>query len=205
MTALGTGGSQCGGYGFEIYTKHPANMTLVGSGSASGSFSGGSGGSPSYGGFPINAGTYGLSQTSGQSGPSSSSSSTTVNLSCSTSPTTFSEYPGVNYSRVRGTCCTFTDKDYGFLRFFAGPGTDLEPGEAFFHRKDGPPDFDYGLLPSRDFVFEFTLAEDRGEKLAARDVQLVANYSGHGPVRRKGPQAEPVSAGRDAFRIAAAH
>lgn len=108
-------------------------------------------------------------------------------------------------SRVRGTCCTFTDKDYGFLRFFAGPGGDPEPGEVFFHRKDGPPGFDYDLLPSRDFVFEFTLAEDRGDKLAARDVQLVADYSDRGPGRKKGSPAEACSAGRDPIRIAATH
>lgn len=108
-------------------------------------------------------------------------------------------------SRVRGTCCNFTDKDYGFLRFFAGPGGDPEPGEVFFHRKDGPPGFDYDLLPSRDFVFEFNLAEDRGDKLAARDVQLVADYSDRGPGRRKGTPAEACSAGRDPIRIAATH
>lgn len=108
-------------------------------------------------------------------------------------------------SRVRGTCCNFTDKDYGFLRFFAGPGGDPEPGEVFFHRNDGPPGFDYGLLPNRDFVFEFTLAEDRGDKLAARDVQLVADYSDRGPARKKGSPAEACSAGRDPIRIAATH
>ncbi len=114
-------------------------------------------------------------------------------------------------SRVRGTCCNFTDKDYGFLRYFAGPGAgELEPEQVFFHRNDGPPDFDYGLLPSRDFVFEFTLAEDRGDKLAARDVQLVASYGGPGPCRKKGPgepsprrqPAEPCAAGRDGCHTA---
>ncbi|MBX9579589.1 MAG: NYN domain-containing protein [Gemmataceae bacterium] len=109
-------------------------------------------------------------------------------------------------SRVRGTCCTFTDKDYGFLRYFAGPEAgNLEPAEAFFHRKDGPPDFDYGILPSRDVVFEFTLGEDRGEKLAARDVQVVADYAGRGPCRKKGSPAEACPTGRDPIRIAATH
>lgn len=106
-------------------------------------------------------------------------------------------------SRVRGTCCNFTDKDYGFLRYFAGPGGDPEPGEVFFHRKDGPPDFDYTHLPSRDFVFEFTLTQDRTDRLAARDVQLVANYSDSTPARRRGTPADAASAGRDAFRLVA--
>jgi len=113
---------------------------------------------------------------------------------------------GTPGSRVRGTCCGgFNDRDYGFLRYFVGPSAhELEPEEAFFHRKDGPSDFDYGLLPNRDFVFEFTLAEDRGEKLAARDVQLVASYADIGPGRRKLPAGETAAARRTPDLIPAA-
>lgn len=114
-------------------------------------------------------------------------------------------------SRVRGTCCGgFNDKDYGFLRYFTGTGG-VEAGEVFFHRKDGPPEFDYDHLPSRDYVFEFTLAEDRGDKLAARDVQLVASYHRAAACRKKGPgdparrqPPGPLAAGRDECRAAAA-
>lgn len=95
-----TGGSQCAGYGFEVYTKHPADMTLAGSGSASGSFSGGSGGTLAFATYPINAGSYGLSQTSGQSGSTSGSGNLAVNLTCSASGTQFSEYSGVTYYRA---------------------------------------------------------------------------------------------------------
>jgi hypothetical protein len=77
-------------------------------------------------------------------------------------------------------------KDYGFLRNYAAPGAgDLEPGQAFSHRKDGPPDFDYDLLPSRDDVFEFTLAEDRGDigaKAIPSDLRSMTI-----PVRTQGP------------------
>lgn len=83
-------------------------------------------------------------------------------------------------ARVRGTCCRFIDRTYGFLRFFTACGaTDLDPAEAFFHHTDGPRGFDYDRLPDRDLVFEFTLAEGRGGGYAAKDVQLVADYAGH--------------------------
>jgi hypothetical protein len=109
-------------------------------------------------------------------------------------------------SRVRGTCCGgFAEKDYGFLRYFGGPGAGgLEPEEVFFHRNDGPRDFDYGLLPSRDFVFEFTLAEDRGDKLAAREVQLVASYAEPGRGRRKCPGSGDPAQRQSAEVVAAA-
>ena len=95
-----TGGAQCSGYGFEIYTKHPADMTLTGSGSASASFTNGAGGNISFGTYPINAGTYGLSQDNGPSGSTSGSGDQTVNLTCSTSAQTFSAYPGVSYYKA---------------------------------------------------------------------------------------------------------
>src|SRR5262245_3089056 len=95
-----TGGAQCAGYGFEIWTKHPADMTITGSGSASASFTGGADGNISFGTYPINAGTYGLSQNSGQSGNTSGSGDQTVNLTCSASGSQFSQYPGVTYYRA---------------------------------------------------------------------------------------------------------
>jgi hypothetical protein len=85
-------------------------------------------------------------------------------------------------SRVRGTCCTFReDKGYGFLRFFSGPTVENpDHREVFFHRNDGPADVDYAVLPSRDLVFEFTLTEDKGNKLAARGLELISSYGANG-------------------------
>src|SRR5262245_21276701 len=95
-----TGGAQYAGYGFEIWTKHPADMTITGSGSASASFTGGAEGNISFGPYPINAGTYGLSQTSGQSGNTNSSGDQVVNFTCSTSANYFSAYPNVTYYKA---------------------------------------------------------------------------------------------------------
>jgi uncharacterized LabA/DUF88 family protein len=92
-------------------------------------------------------------------------------------------------SRVRGTCYHYNaDKGFGFLRYLARIGdltiTDTrEPDspyrEAFFHRSQSPPDFDLGLLPNRDMVFEFTLVPGREGKMEANELKLVANYSPH--------------------------
>lgn len=89
-------------------------------------------------------------------------------------------------SRVRGTCYTYIEqKGYGFMRFLhkISPGlwiTDTRREEspyrtAFFHKSDFPGEFDLSLLPSRDYIFEFDLAEgDKG--LQATNIRVVWRY-----------------------------
>ncbi len=99
--STGSCGSRCGGWGFTIYTKYPANMTLEGGGSASGSFTGANSGSVGYGQYPLNAGSYGLTYSGSQSGSTSSSSSTAINLSCSSpANTSLPGYAGIPYYRA---------------------------------------------------------------------------------------------------------
>lgn len=92
---------------------------------------------------------------------------------------------GQEGSRVRGTCYSFQqDKFFGFLRYLRHIGPGLWNTDT---RRDGSPymsafahgseyhDFDVTQLPSRDHIFEFTLApSDRGDgRMQARDVVLV--------------------------------
>jgi hypothetical protein len=88
-------------------------------------------------------------------------------------------------SRVRGVCTKFfLDRSYGFFRFMHGFGkvwvTDTRLEESpytsvFFMEKDLPPGIHPENLPSRDYIFEFTLTE--GEKgFVASDVDLVYKY-----------------------------
>lgn len=89
-------------------------------------------------------------------------------------------------SRVRGTCYSFNEqRRYGFMRFLhkIAPGlwiTDTRREDspfrtAFAHESSFPHGFDLSVLPSRDFIFEFDLAE--GEKgLLATNIKLVYRY-----------------------------
>jgi uncharacterized LabA/DUF88 family protein len=97
-------------------------------------------------------------------------------------------------SRVRGTCYHYnTDKGFGFLRYLTpfehpGSGDHREPGrpyrEAFFHFSQCPASLDLALLPSRDMVFEFTLAPGREEsKMEANDLDMVISYAPPGTHR----------------------
>ncbi|MBX9681403.1 MAG: hypothetical protein K2X38_21825 [Gemmataceae bacterium] len=94
------GGSYCNGIQFEIFTLHPGDMTITGSGSASGSFTGASGGSQGYGQHPINGGSYSLTQ-GGSATNSSGSGSVSVTGSCSaTGVTNLPGYTGIAYYPV---------------------------------------------------------------------------------------------------------
>src|SRR5574340_861497 len=84
--------------------------------------------------------------------------------------------------RVGGVCTKyFQDRSYGFFRFMASFGkvwvTDTRLEESpytsvFFMEKDLPPGIHAENLPSRDYIFEFTLTE--GEKgLVAADIDLI--------------------------------
>jgi len=88
-------------------------------------------------------------------------------------------------SRVRGVCTKyFQDRSYGFFRFMHGFGklwvTDTRLEESpytsvFFMEKDLPSGGLSEHLPSRDFIFEFTLTE--GEKgFVATDIDLIYRY-----------------------------
>ena len=92
---------------------------------------------------------------------------------------------GESNSRVRGVCTKyFQDRSYGFFRFMHGFGkvwvTDTRLDESpytsvFFMEKDLPAGVNPDYLPSRDFIFEFTLTE--GEKgFVAADIDLVYKY-----------------------------
>jgi len=103
---------------------------------------------------------------------------------------------GEDGSRVRGFCYTFLqDKLYGWMRYLKtiGPALwqtdsrrpDSPYGTAFVHVSQFQ-DFDVGPLPSRDYIFEFTLT--RTEKgLQAHDVVQVSP-----PPRRAEAPTEPV-------------
>lgn len=88
-------------------------------------------------------------------------------------------------SRVRGVCTKFfLDRSYGFFRFMHSFGklwvTDTRLEESpytsvFFLEKDLPPGANPEHLPSRDYIFEFTI--DQGEKgFVASDIQMVYKY-----------------------------
>ena len=88
-------------------------------------------------------------------------------------------------SRVRGVCTKyFQDRSYGFFRFMQSFGevwvTDTRLEESpyasvFFLEKDLPRGMHPDNLPSRDFIFEFTLNE--GEKgFVASDIVLIYKY-----------------------------
>ncbi|MDD2902602.1 MAG: NYN domain-containing protein [Syntrophales bacterium] len=92
---------------------------------------------------------------------------------------------GESGSRVRGVCTKyFVDRSYGFFRFMHGFGkvwvTDTRLEESpytsvFFMEKDLPAGVNPDYLPSRDFIFEFTLTE--GEKgFVAADIDFVYKY-----------------------------
>ncbi len=85
-------------------------------------------------------------------------------------------------SRVRGVCYSYShDRSFGFLRFLK----EIRPGlwnidtrkenspyaSAFAHESEFPSEVEISRLPSRDYVFEFTLfSSDRG--LQAKDLTV---------------------------------
>jgi len=91
-------------------------------------------------------------------------------------------------SRVRGTCYHYNaEKGFGFLRYVVQLGdlsitdtreADTPYREAFFHRSQCPVGFDINFLPSRDTIFECTLAPGREEcNLEAKELAVVASYA----------------------------
>ncbi len=87
-------------------------------------------------------------------------------------------------SRVRGYCYHHDDnKSYGFMRFLVRLSpylwkTDSRDDQspyrtAFFHDSSLPEGFNVMRLPSRNHIFEFTLAEPNGKQPVAADIVLV--------------------------------
>ncbi len=86
-------------------------------------------------------------------------------------------------SRVRGYCYHHDDKkSYGFMRFLVNLSpylwkTDSRDDQspyrtAFFHDSSLPENFNVMRLPSRNHIFEFTLAEPNGKQPMATDITL---------------------------------
>jgi len=91
-------------------------------------------------------------------------------------------------SRVRGICDYYNpDRGFGLLRYLVDfdnltiTDTELEGSpyrKAFFHYKKLPVEIEPFQLPSRDMIFEFTLAPGREEgKFAAEDLTLAVDYA----------------------------
>lgn len=90
---------------------------------------------------------------------------------------------GEEGSRVRGICYSYShDRGFGFLRYMdhIAPGLwnidtrkENSPyASAFAHESEFPAEIDIDDLPSRDYLFEFTLvSSDRG--LQAKDLHVV--------------------------------
>jgi uncharacterized LabA/DUF88 family protein len=86
-------------------------------------------------------------------------------------------------SRVRGYCYHHDDnKSFGFMRFLVKLSpylwkTDSRDADspyrtAFFHDSSLPDGFNVMKLPSRNHIFEFTLAEPNGKQPVATDIIL---------------------------------
>ena len=87
-------------------------------------------------------------------------------------------------SRVRGYCYHHDDnKSFGFMRFLVNLSpflwkTDSRDEDspyrtAFFHDSNLPDGFNVMKLPSRNHIFEFSLAEPNGKQPVATDIILV--------------------------------
>ena len=96
----------------------------------------------------------------------------------------FSPIWGAMGSRVRGYCYHHDDnKSFGFMRFLVklspylwktdSRDSDSPYRTAFFHDSSLPDSFNVMKLPSRNHIFEFTLAEPNGKQPVATDVVLV--------------------------------
>jgi uncharacterized LabA/DUF88 family protein len=90
---------------------------------------------------------------------------------------------GEEGSRVRGVCYSYShDRSFGFLRFMREIASGIwnidtrKPGSpyssAFAHESEFPAEINVEDLPSREYIFEFTLfTSDRG--LQAKDLAVV--------------------------------
>ena len=87
-------------------------------------------------------------------------------------------------SRVRGYCYHHDDnKGFGFVRFLVtlspylwktdSRDSDSPYRTAFFHDSSLPEGFNVMKLPSRNHIFEFTLAEPNGKQPVATDISQV--------------------------------
>lgn len=87
-------------------------------------------------------------------------------------------------SRVRGYCYHHDDnKSFGFMRFLVKLSpylwkTDSRDDDspyrtAFFHDSSLPDGFNIMKLPSRNYIFEFSLGEPNGKQPVATDIALV--------------------------------
>jgi uncharacterized LabA/DUF88 family protein len=87
-------------------------------------------------------------------------------------------------SRVRGYCYHHDDnKSFGFMRYLVklspflwktdSRDEDSPYRTAFFHDSSLPDGFNVMKLPSRNHIFEFTLAEPNGKQPVATDIALV--------------------------------
>ncbi|MGF1528546.1 MAG: NYN domain-containing protein [Candidatus Competibacterales bacterium] len=87
-------------------------------------------------------------------------------------------------SRVRGYCYHHDDnKSFGFMRFLVklspflwktdSRDEDSPYRTAFFHDSSLPEGFNVMKLPSRNHIFEFSLAEPNGKQPLAADIALV--------------------------------
>ena len=87
-------------------------------------------------------------------------------------------------SRVRGVCYYHSEQGYGFIRYLARLEAGLwlidtrhpsSPYETvFFHDSNLPADFNPNHLPSRRYIFEFTLAESNREGYQADEIRLIS-------------------------------
>ena len=87
-------------------------------------------------------------------------------------------------ARVRGYCYHHDDnKSFGFMRYLVklssflwktdSRDSDSPYRTAFFHDSSLPDGFNVMKLPSRNYIFEFTLAEPNGKQPVATDINLV--------------------------------
>jgi hypothetical protein len=91
---------------------------------------------------------------------------------------------GQENSRVRGVCYYHSEQGYGFFRYLREIQAGLwlidtrhpeSPyGTVFFHDSNLPDEINASYLPSRQYIFEFTLGESNKEGFQAEDIRLVS-------------------------------
>jgi hypothetical protein len=87
-------------------------------------------------------------------------------------------------SRVRGVCYYHSESGYGFFRYMKEISAGLwiidtrhdeSPyGTVFFHDSQLPAEINPNYLPSRRYIFEFTLVESAKEGFQAEDIKLIS-------------------------------
>lgn len=87
-------------------------------------------------------------------------------------------------SIVRGVCFKYLhDKSYGFFRYYSptqsNTSNDIEYETVFVHGSELAttlPNYKLHVLPNRELIFEFLLAEDNNHRLKAESVSLIQSY-----------------------------